>query len=145
MPSRLRKVRKQRGSRTHGWGQVGQHRKHGMKGGRGKAGYHKHKWTYIVKYQPDYFSKRGFRNPTSKAIKAINVGELDSLAARLAAQGKVREQDGKLHLDLAALGYGKLLGSGGVSKPLAVTVPAYSKNVEKKIIQAGGVLVKPSM
>jgi len=38
MPHKLRKTRKMRGSRTHGYGQVGQHRKSGSRGGVGKAG-----------------------------------------------------------------------------------------------------------
>ena len=38
MPTRLRKVRKQRGSRTHGYGQIGQHRHSGKQGGHGNAG-----------------------------------------------------------------------------------------------------------
>ncbi|MEM4427493.1 MAG: 50S ribosomal protein L15, partial [Zestosphaera sp.] len=41
-----------RGSRTHGYGRVGQHRKAGSRGGRGAAGLHKHKWTWVVKYHP---------------------------------------------------------------------------------------------
>ncbi|MGA2874798.1 MAG: 50S ribosomal protein L15, partial [Nitrososphaerales archaeon] len=54
MASRLRKVRRLRGSRTHGWGQIGQHRRTGSKGGSGMAGLHKHKWSYTVKYMPDH-------------------------------------------------------------------------------------------
>ena len=37
MPQKLRKTRKMRGSRTHGYGQIGQHRKGGGKGG-GRGG-----------------------------------------------------------------------------------------------------------
>ena len=48
MPHKARKVRKQRGSRTHGWGQIGQHRSRGGRGGTGKAGLDKHKWTYVI-------------------------------------------------------------------------------------------------
>ena len=38
MATRLRKTRKFRGSRNHGWGQVGQHRASGYKGGLGQSG-----------------------------------------------------------------------------------------------------------
>ncbi|OYT55654.1 MAG: 50S ribosomal protein L15 [Candidatus Hecatellales archaeon ex4484_218] len=143
MPHKLRKTRKLRGSRTHGWGQIGQHRKHGMKGGRGKAGGHKHKWTYIVKYEPDYFSRRGFRCPTSRGeLKTINLGELDELVDRLVEENKLNMEEGKYVVDLEKLGYEKLLGEGEVSKPLIVKTKFYSKLAEKKIQDVGGQLVK---
>jgi len=40
MPTRLRKTRKLRGGRHMGWGQVGQHRASGHKGGLGRSGHH---------------------------------------------------------------------------------------------------------
>lgn len=143
MPHKLRKTRKLRGSRTHGLGQVGQHRKHGMKGGRGKAGGHKHKWTYIVKYEPDYFSRRGFRCPTGRGeLKTINLGELDELVDRLVEENKLNMEEGKYVVDLEKLGYEKLLGEGEISKPLVVKTKFYSKLAEKKIQDVGGQLVK---
>ncbi|MEM3921728.1 MAG: 50S ribosomal protein L15, partial [Nitrososphaerota archaeon] len=57
MGTRHRKSRKRRGSRTCGWGQIGQHRKSGSRGGHGHAGMHKHKWTWVLKHDPDYFGK----------------------------------------------------------------------------------------
>ena len=42
MATRLRKTRKLRGGRNMGWGQVGQHRASGHKGGLGIAGLHKY-------------------------------------------------------------------------------------------------------
>jgi len=143
MPHKLRKTRKYRGSRTHGWGQVGQHRKHGMKGGRGKAGGHKHKWTYIVKYEPDYFGKKGFRCPTSRGeLKTINLSELDELVDELAKKNKVKVEEGKYVVDLAELGYEKLLGEGKITKPLVVKTKFYSRIAERKIQDVGGQLVK---
>lgn len=49
MPTRLRKVRKKRGSRYYGYGQIGQHRGGGSRGGRGRVGRkRKHLWTARV-------------------------------------------------------------------------------------------------
>ena len=48
MATRLRKTRKHRGSRSHGWGQVKGHRSSGAKGGVGESGRMKHEWTYTV-------------------------------------------------------------------------------------------------
>ncbi len=136
MPHKLRKIRKERGSRTHGFGRVGQHRGGGQRGGHGKAGFHKHKWTYVIKYEPDYFGKRGFTSPKSlrQKVSVINVGTLDELAEKLST-GK---ENGKLFIDLKSLGYTKLLGAGKVTKPLIVKVASCSKSAAEKIKEADG-------
>jgi len=135
MPHRLRKIRKQRGSRTHGFGRVGQHRGGGMRGGHGKAGFHKHKWTYVIKYEPDYFGKKGFTSPKNlkRKVNVINVGVLDELAEKLSMK-----REGKLFIDLESFGYTKLLGAGKVTKPLIVKAPSCSKSAAEKIREAGG-------
>jgi large subunit ribosomal protein L15 len=47
---RSKKVRKQRGSRVHGYGRIsGGHRKSGQRGGTGKAGLTKHHWILTIK------------------------------------------------------------------------------------------------
>ena len=140
MPHKLRKVRKKRGSRTHGYGQVGQHRK----GTKGKAGLHKHRWTYVIKYEPDYFEKRGFtsQKAISRKTNVINVGELDELAHKLAAEKKLERKQKKTFLDLAKLGYDKLLGTGKITKPMLVKVVAHSEAAAKKIDEAGGQILK---
>ncbi len=136
MPHKLRKIRKKRGSRTHGYGRVGQHRGGGQRGGHGKAGFNKHKWTYVIKYEPNYFGKRGFTSPKSLKQKAnvINVGTLDEIAEKLSTEKK----KGKFFIDLERRGYTKLLGAGKVTKPLIVKVAAHSKSAAEKIKEAGG-------
>jgi len=135
MPHRLRKIRKKRGSRTHGWGRVGQHRGGGQRGGHGKAGFKKHKWTYVIKYEPDYFGKKGFTSPKNlkRKVNVINVGVLDELAEKLSMK-----REGKLFIDLESFGYTKLLGAGKVTKPLIVKAPSCSKSAAEKIREAGG-------
>ena len=53
MPTRLRKTRKLRGGRHMGWGQVGQHRASGHKGGLGRSGHLKHLWSTVIKEDQD--------------------------------------------------------------------------------------------
>ena len=110
MPHKLRKTRKKRGSRTVGYGRVGQHRKTSSKGMR-KPGRHKHGWTYVIKYEPNYFGKRGFTSPRSLRRKenVINVGELEEVAEKLASAGMLIEKNGKPFIDLEKLGYTCLL------------------------------------
>lgn len=139
MPHKLRKTRKKRASRLHGYGQVGQHRGSGVKGRR-KSGYNKHGWTYVVKYEPDYYGKKGFTSPRSlgQRVNILNVGELEELAAKLAMEQRLEKRGGKAFLDLDKLGYEKLLGKGRITKPLLVKVTSHSKAAAKKIEEAGG-------
>lgn len=132
-----------RGSRTHGWGQVGQHRKTSVKGGR-KVGRHKHLWTYVIKHEPNYFGRKGFTSPQSlkQEIKTINVGELDELVDKLNKEKQLEKKKGKIFLDLNKLGYHKLLAAGRVTKPILVKVASHSANAAKKLEEAGGKILE---
>ncbi|MGQ9551338.1 MAG: uL15 family ribosomal protein [Candidatus Bathycorpusculaceae bacterium] len=141
MPHKLRETRKKRGSRTHGYGRVGQHRDGGSKPNR-KSGRKKHKWSYVIRYEPDYFGKKGFTSPRSLRQKAnvINVGQLEEIAE----QFSVEKEKGKFFIDLSSLGYTKLLGTGRITKPLIVNVASCSKSAAEKIKEAGGqILTEP--
>jgi large subunit ribosomal protein L15 len=128
-------MRKNRGSRTQGWGRVGQHRRTGSKGRR-NAGRHKALWSYVIKYEPEYYSKVGFTSPKSlrHEVKTINVGSLNRISANLPAE----KQEDKTIVDLAALGYTKLLGTGKITKPLVIKVASCSKSAAEKVKNAGG-------
>jgi large subunit ribosomal protein L15 len=140
MPHKERKTRKMRGSRTHGYGRIGQHRDAGSKGQR-KVGRHKHLWSYVTTYEPDYFGKHGFTSPQSlkRKEKVINITKLEEIAVI-----STETEKGKTSVDLTSLGYTKLLGTGKISKPLTVTVPACSKTAQEKIKKAGGQVLTAS-
>jgi large subunit ribosomal protein L15 len=128
---REKKHRKFRGRRTY----HGSHKKArggGSRGGRGKAGLHKHKWSYVVKYEPEHFGKIGFKPPRKKEVGCINLKELDKIA-------KERNLD---KLNVLELGYEKVLGEGKLSKPLTIEAKFFSKQALKKIEEAGGKAVK---
>lgn len=137
MPHKLRKTRKMRGSRTCGFGRVGQHRDQGSKGFR-KSGRHKRGWSWVIRYEPNYFGKDGFTSPKSirQKVNVINVGRLSEIAERLSVE---KEKD-KLLIDLEKLGYTKLLGAGKITKPLIVRVASCSKSAADKIKEAGGLI-----
>ena len=90
MAARDRKTRKMRGSRSHGYGITQKHRGAGSRGGHGMAGSKKHKWSYVSKYLPNYFGKRGFTRPKSQVTKdeTVNAGWLSENAERLTKEGK---------------------------------------------------------
>ncbi len=131
MPHKLRKIRKFRGSRTQGYGRIGQHRDSGSKGHR-KVGRHKHLWSLVVTKEPGYFGKNGFTSPQSlhRHENTINLKKLEEIA--------LTSQQEKPQIDLTALGYTKLLGTGKVTKPLTIQVSSYSKSAAEKIKKAGG-------
>ncbi len=144
MPTKDRKVRRQRGSRTHGWGQVGQHRARGGRGGTGKAGLDKHKWSWVIKHDPTYWEKKGFVSTKTlgKKVSIINVGKLDALANKLESEKKLERKEKKIFLDLESLGYDKLLGTGEIAKPMLVKVASYSEAASRKLEEAGGQILK---
>ena len=138
MPTRLRKVRKFRGSRSHGWGQSAGHRGAGSHGGFGRTGGRKHRWTYIVAHEMDYFRKHGFKRTWAIKPDTMNVGELDQLVNDLLAKGQATKKDGKIFIDLESLGVDKLLGSGKVNNQLIVRIKALSAAADRKIREAKG-------
>jgi large subunit ribosomal protein L15 len=141
MPHDLRRTRKYRGSRYCGWGQVGQHRKSGSRGGKGFAGGHKHFWIQTVKYNPLRYRRIGFVPPSLlKPVPAIiNVGELEDLAVKVLGAEAVK--DGA-ELDLTEIGVGKLLGRGALTTALKVRVESVSTGAKSKLEKAGGSIVE---
>jgi large subunit ribosomal protein L15 len=135
MPHKERKTRKMRGSRTHGYGRIGQHRDAGSKGQR-KVGRHKHLWSYVVAHEPEYFGKKGFtsRQSLMRREKPINIAQL----------GELPLEDDVTQVDLTSMGYTKLLGTGKINKPLTITVAACSKIAAEKVKKAGGNVVTES-
>ena len=104
-----------------------------MLGGHGKSGRFKHKWTSVLRYGE--ISDKGFTCPTAPGeSKIINVGDLDELAVSFKEQNKKTT----VSLNLASLGYDKLLGRGSVGRPFNIKVSKYSKSAAKKIADAGG-------
>ncbi len=138
-------VKYRRGSRTHGWGRVGQHRKSGGSGGKGMVGFHKHKWSLVMKYGESgtgwpFYGKHGFKQPEVITVewRPINVGKLAEIIKELKKEGKAKEEGGKYVINLLDIGYNKLLGGGEVDIPMVVYTPVASRLAVEKIEKAGG-------
>ena len=144
--SRDKKNRKKRGHVSAGHGRIGKHRSH--PGGRGNAGGQHHHRIHFDKFHPGYFGKVGMRffhykkNPYFRPT--INVERLFSL---LSAEDQARavEEAGKGNapvLDMNAHNVFKVLGKGRLPKvPLIVKAKFFSKDAEKKILDAGGACI----
>ena len=126
------KAKRRRGERTY-HGSAKKWRGKGSRGGRGKAGLHKHKWSWVLKYEPNHFGKKGFKPPLAVRRKpaTINLEELDLL---------LRQKGYEKEVDLEELGYQKLLGKGKLSRPVTIKVKSASKLAKKKVEKIGGVI-----
>ena len=140
MIRKIRKIRKMRGSRTVGGGCSKKRRGAGHRGGRGKAGGHKHMWTWVVKYDPNRYGKYGFKRPpiTIAKINTVNLNFLDDKAEELVNNGLAQKKGKKITIDVTQLGYNKVLGKGKVTQALLIKAPFFSRRATEKIEKAGG-------
>ena len=143
---REKKIRKQRGSRTMGYGRIsGGHRASGSRGGVGQAGRFKHKLIHhILKgtagRRPDQIVGRGFiRNENlTKKNETWNVEKLNQyLSVQVIKQAPVKE------INLADFGITKLLGKGNISYPVTVTVKQATETAISKVEKAKGKVILP--
>jgi len=134
MATRFRKTRKFRGSRTHGWGQVGQHRASGHKGGLGISGQLKHHFSSMLKDDPDHFGHDSTHPPHPNVTKKwASVRDLDDLFAKFG-----KKEGEKKVIDLSGNGFDKLLGGGKISNAYTVKIKQSTSSAQEKVKQAGG-------
>lgn len=149
--NRRKKNTRMRGAKTtHGYGSKKKNRGSGNKGGKGMAGSGKRadqkKPTILNIYGPDYFGRKGFRRPQKvfKKLKTINLSDLDR-KIELFLQKKLVAKEGNFYIvDLAKLGYDKILGSGFVNNKYKIKTNFISKNALKKIQDKGGEVINGS-
>ena len=137
MATRLRKSRRHRGSRYCGWGQIGQHRQSGSRGGIGGAGKHKHFWIRTVIEEPNHFGHDTLNSYSRFLVKKwINLRDLATLSLRFSSKN-----DEKTVIDLRSLGIQKLLGGGNISKSYVIKVAQASASAKKKVESVGGSII----
>lgn len=148
-----RKIRKKRGTRTVGYGRVGQHRKTGQRAGRGKTTqWKKSKKSYYLKQKelgfpdPDWdMGKKGFKRPQDMTriynINTLNVKDLDLKIEKLTQENKASKSGNTYIINLNDLNIQKILGRGEITKKMNVSVNKASKQAIKKIESAGGKVI----
>jgi len=129
---RQKKSRRQRGKTTYGWGFTKRHRGKGHKGtsGGGKRGAHRESSFYAKGIEP--IGKHGiqFKPRVYKAPEnLITIEELDKRFVN--------------EVDLAKLGYTKVLGTGKLTHKIKVTCANFSDSAKEKIKAAGGEAIVP--
>jgi len=128
--NRRKKLSRYRGYSTHGYGSKKKGRGAGNRGGRGMAGTGKRaqqKKPGLLKENPDYFGKYGFKRPQmyKKDDRIINIKDLPE----------------KQEVNLTELGYSKLLSEGIPKLRYNITVSNCSKKAKEKIEKAGGQVI----
>jgi large subunit ribosomal protein L15 len=110
------------------------------------AGLLKHKFKWMIKYDPEHFGSRGFKRHKSlrKEVRSLNLSELMESMAGFVEKGFARPRDGGYEVNLQAAGFQKLLGRGNVNVPLKVIVPAATSKAVEKVEGAGGEVVLES-
>jgi len=124
MKRKVKKTRKMRGTRYHGYA-AKKHKGKGNKGGKGMAGSGKkadQKKSYVLKYHHPYFGRKGFtsRSTVKKKNKVINIEDLN-------------KYDGEANLPIY-----KILSKGELQKKLVIRCKAISKKAREKIEKVGG-------
>lgn len=132
-----KRITRQRGSRTHGWGRL--HRGSGNKGGAGNAGSGKKADAKKPSYADRVFGKHGFiaHNSPAKHV-VINLIDVSQRLPGWIASKEATHTGGVYTLDLGKLGYSKLLSQGEIKQKVKITVKAASKSAIEKVKAAGG-------
>ena len=122
-----KKVTRQRGHKTHGWGSKKKHRGKGSQGGSGRSGW-KHRKLMLMNQAP---RKKRFKSLSQKGLRkrhrSINISDMLKMAG-----------GGKKEISLKEIGFEKLLGRGEMAKPLTVKAAVFSAKARQKIEDAGG-------
>ncbi len=140
---RHKKNRAMRGSRTYGWGSPKKHRGKGSRGGVGKSGMGKrgqHKMSLLNSLGIKNLGSHGFVRPRQEAFcgRAINLCAIEANIDKWLGKKIAAEEKGAVSLDVAKLGFNKVLGSGTVSRKMIIRAEKFSAGAKEKIEAAGG-------
>src|SRR3989344_1225264 len=142
-----KKVGKYRGGSTHGGGARKKRRGAGSRGGRGNAGSGKRAGHMKMRYVKagHILGKHGFTSKSRTVVNAVNLSYFTSdRIAKLVKEGKAHKEGTVYAIDLAGLGYNKLLGTGTTLVKLKLTVESCSASAAEKVAAAGGEVVTAS-
>lgn len=131
-----KKKNKLRGKRYHSHGDTKNRRGAGCRGGRGRAGSKKHKFS---KYYTDFGTKIRL-NPKfkDKEIITINLNDLSQVIDRQLQEGKAVKEKDFIVIDGTNSGYTKILGRGNLKHKVLLRNVQATKKATEKIISAKG-------
>jgi large subunit ribosomal protein L15 len=133
---RRRKKNTVRGHRTHGQGDTKNRRGAGSRGGRGRAGSHKHKYT-------KYFGTFG-KNKKKVIGKplgpSINLDQIEQLLPTWIAAEKVSKEGNKIIVDGKKIGFAKILARGQLKSKVVFENFKASQRAMEKLKESGSVV-----
>lgn len=133
------KVRRMRGSKSHGYGR--HHRGSGNRAGAG-SGLGKHADAKKRSFPADYFGKNGFKLRDNKPDVAITLRDIDRRIEGWVAAGKATKEGSTYSVDLGKVGYDKLVAGGVLTHKLKVKVAKTSAGGAEALKEQGGELVQ---
>jgi large subunit ribosomal protein L15 len=145
-----KRIRKKRGTRTIGFGRIGQHRKKGQRAGRGTTTqWNKSMKSYYLRQKalgfPDpnwNLGCKGFNRPQDMVrihrVKALNVKDLDLKIEELVQKNVATKSGNIFTINLKDIDVQKILGRGEINKKINISVNKASKQAIEKIEAVGG-------
>jgi len=139
--NKRKKITRQRGQWTHGYGSKKKHRGAGSRGGKGMAGSGKRgdaKKPSVWNIK-NYMGKHGFTSKSRRIEdKTVNIGYLEENLSSLEKQGVAEKKGDAYNIDISKLNCTKLLGSGKITKKYEITALVASAKAVEKIKALGG-------
>ena len=128
-----KKKNKLRGHRTHGKGDTKNKRGAGSRGGRGRAGSHKHKFT---KYFGEFGQDK--KKITGKPLgPSLNLDQIDAALPKWMEQKKVVKEGTNIVVDGKKLGFVKIIGRGQLDSKVVFENVKVSKKALEKLEKSG--------
>lgn len=153
------KVKRMRGTNSHGWGHKKKHRGAGHRGGKGLSGTGARGDAQkagmlasakgilqkiaaskgitvksIKKIGSNYFGKRGFKSLQKKKDNVLSITYIENNYDFLVTEGIIVKDT----IDTAALGYDKILGKGKFTRKITLVCNEISGSAKAQIEAAGG-------
>ncbi|PIN98692.1 MAG: 50S ribosomal protein L15 [Candidatus Diapherotrites archaeon CG10_big_fil_rev_8_21_14_0_10_31_34] len=130
---RQKKTNKLRGQRSHGKGDTKNRRGAGVRGGVGKAGSHKHKFS---KYYTEFGVKIRLK-PKQKG-DAVNIADLEKYLNKKLEKKLVEKNNDVFIVDGKKCGLDKILGRGQTTIKIETTNVKAVEKAKEKIEELGG-------
>ncbi len=127
---------KLRGSRTFGTGNTKHKRGSGCKGGKGRAGSHKHKYS---KYYATFGVTVRLKTKDKKGIE-MNLGQIDESIEKWLSDKMIEKSADAYIIDCKKLGIRKILSRGNLAKKVILRNAQLSEKAREKILASKGTI-----
>jgi large subunit ribosomal protein L15 len=134
-----RRSNKLRGQRTHGKGDTKNKRGAGNRGGVGRAGSHKHKYT---KYYGQFGVEKKQLIGKDKGI-TLKIEDIETMIPKWENKKLVDNSGKQIVLDGKKIKVRKIVATGDINTAVTLVNIEASKRAEEKIVASGGKVEKP--